>query len=416
MSSDKNKTNNELSIADTPQEQNLLSTIVHNSVQTAFKTGLIDKKPPEISNDGSERLSFAQSLSFFPIFESLWSFNPEEAIKGRVGFGVTIGTLGISMVNEGLNKRKTNKLNQQLIETKDQIPLTTDNNELEQLRKKESEIQADIDLIDLENALVDFTLAIPNIISSIATNGPVGFLTSAVQMGDALLRIARNPQADRYSKIYNAAANGGYQKDGPELELFAAIRSRKEMEAQIFEGMKQKVLAEADESAKNQTSYDFSRNAYKQEYMRQNFNEDEARANAKAMVKAMELAKLASTIPIEKAVDNVSQPPPTAPYNQTFGETLSTLGVILSQLGTGDIMQNAQQVYADATAINGELAQAEAQGITVGSNTVNNATSVHVAEVTINSAAQDLTGTGEDFGRGIDNILTADNAVQGAMA
>lgn len=117
-----------------------------------------------------------------------------------------------------------------------------------------------------------------------------------------------------------------------------------------------------------------------------------------------------------ETIDESQQVPPIVLYTKDLNQTLFDLSLFMSKLGTGDIMQNAQQVYADATAINGALAQAEAQGITVGSNTVNNATSVHVAEVTINSAAQDLTGTGEDFGRGIDNILTADNAAQGVMA
>lgn len=90
---------------------------------------------------------------------------------------------------------------------------------------------------------------------------------------------------------------------------------------------------------------------------------------------------------------------------QVFG-TLSILGQV------DDLIQQSQNAFAQADAVSCELAQAETQGITVGSNTVNNATDVHVAAINITSSAPDLNGTMEEAGQALG--LGMENYVQGA--
>ena len=184
----------------------------------------------------------------------------------------------------------------------------------------------------------------------------------------------------------------------------------------IYQALKKPVVTQAREYASKNSTTGVSRQVAEDWYMRGNFNEENARAVAKAMglVKAFlpekqPAADMGSAEPVSLS------PPLTEAYGKTFGETLSIMGAMLSRLGTDDALVAARNVYDGSAAMNGVLAHAEASGaLTVGSNTINNATSVHVAEVTINSAAQDLTGTGEDFGEGLKNSLTVDNALQAA--
>lgn len=367
----------------------LLNEIYNNPAKQSLNAAAQEQQ------SNSSELTVIESLSFISFFESL--------IKPTIGGIITgLATMGTSAINADQSRNRVAILNSQLDEIQKQIEMATDVVDLEKLNEEKAKINEELELEAFSNALVDFVAAIPNVISSGTSGSISGMAMAATQLMEAFLKIARNPQADRYSKIYNPAMSGGFKKDGPELQYFDDLRTRKEKENQVFDGMKQQALVDADADARAKTSSYWSYVAAKQDYMNKNFDRNTTKAKAKALVNAGNTAQMALNMLSD---ENIS---PQAEALLVSAETeernlYTELTNVLNDLGLNEInaiLEQAQNAYSNSQILNQQIAQAEAGGIAMN-NTINNATSVHVDAVNVISNSETLGGVGQDVGDGL---------------